>query len=228
MNKIRNVENVTLYEVICNETLERPLHPSEKVIETALRWSIWVNEDERKSNYLILKKNTLYPSLVHYVSLLRHAHWTINNTDNSRQRTKCVRFKMHALHPHAIFLMHTFLLDQKLINHSLESSFWGKNYLHEIIPGNIYALFWLLSKVKRRHYIDSYAFSSLFTQRLCTHVQSVFTTWFRRITHPSVTFLRGWSKVWRVKETEKMPGRMLPLPINVIVISFCTYITARF
>lgn len=67
MNKLKNVDNLTLHEVICNESLERPLHPTEKVIETVLRWSIWDSE-ERKTNYLILKKNTLYPSLVHYVS----------------------------------------------------------------------------------------------------------------------------------------------------------------
>ncbi|ODN03250.1 Arf-GAP with Rho-GAP domain, ANK repeat and PH domain-containing protein 2, partial [Orchesella cincta] len=65
LNKIPNIENLTLHEVICNEALVRPLHPSEKVIEAVLRWSIWDSE-EKKTNYLILKKNTLYPSLVHY------------------------------------------------------------------------------------------------------------------------------------------------------------------
>jgi hypothetical protein len=43
------------------------MHPSEIVIETVLRWSIW-DIDERKDNYLILKKNTLYPALIPYVS----------------------------------------------------------------------------------------------------------------------------------------------------------------
>ncbi|CAL8078882.1 unnamed protein product [Orchesella dallaii] len=65
LNKIPNIENLTLHEVICNDALVRPLHPSEKVIETVLRWSPWDSE-EKKTNYLILKKNTLYPSLVHY------------------------------------------------------------------------------------------------------------------------------------------------------------------
>ena len=58
---------MSLHEVICQKSLERPLHPSEIVIETVLRWSIW-DIDERKDNYLILKKNTLYPALIPYVS----------------------------------------------------------------------------------------------------------------------------------------------------------------
>jgi hypothetical protein len=63
--KITNTENLALHEVICIRSLERPIHPSEKVIETVLRWSIW-DIDERKDNYLILKQNTLYPLLIPY------------------------------------------------------------------------------------------------------------------------------------------------------------------
>lgn len=67
-SRVRNIENVGLHEVIANGSLERVLHPSEKVIDTVLRWSLWDIED-RKDNYLILKKNQLYPRLLQYVSL---------------------------------------------------------------------------------------------------------------------------------------------------------------
>lgn len=66
-SQVRNAEHVALHEVICGESLERILHPGEKVIDTVLRWSLW-NIEDRKDNYLILKKNLLYPRLVQYVS----------------------------------------------------------------------------------------------------------------------------------------------------------------
>ncbi len=74
MAQLRNYDNLSLHEVICQKSLERPMHPSEIVIETVLRWSIW-DIDERKDNYLILKKNTLYPALIPYVSSGIWAIW---------------------------------------------------------------------------------------------------------------------------------------------------------
>ncbi|CAG7726258.1 unnamed protein product, partial [Allacma fusca] len=59
----RSGDNLSLHEVILGKHLERPLFPSERVVETVLRWSIW-EEDEKRTNYLILKKNTLYPALL--------------------------------------------------------------------------------------------------------------------------------------------------------------------
>lgn len=65
---VRNVEEMGLHEVICGGTLERVLHPSEKVVDTVLRWSLWDVQD-RKDNYFVIRKNLLYPRLVQYVRL---------------------------------------------------------------------------------------------------------------------------------------------------------------
>lgn len=46
--------DVTLYEIILNDTLHRPLHYSEKVFDIVLRWSYWP-ESDRKNNYLQLR-----------------------------------------------------------------------------------------------------------------------------------------------------------------------------
>lgn len=46
----------TLYEVILDETLERPLHYTERLLDTVLRWTYWVEAD-RKMNCLTIKSN---------------------------------------------------------------------------------------------------------------------------------------------------------------------------
>ncbi|XP_050076015.1 uncharacterized protein LOC126563382 [Anopheles maculipalpis] len=48
---------LTLYEVIANDTLVRPIHYSEKVLEIVVRWTYW-DEADRKNNYLTLKPTT--------------------------------------------------------------------------------------------------------------------------------------------------------------------------
>lgn len=49
-----STHEVTLYEVILNGNLERPLHHDTKVFEAVLNWSYWPEED-RKHNNLVLK-----------------------------------------------------------------------------------------------------------------------------------------------------------------------------
>ncbi|XP_052899901.1 uncharacterized protein LOC128306421 [Anopheles moucheti] len=48
---------LTLYEVIANDALIRPIHYSEKVLEIVVRWTYW-DESDRKNNYLTLKPTT--------------------------------------------------------------------------------------------------------------------------------------------------------------------------
>jgi Arf-GAP with Rho-GAP domain, ANK repeat and PH domain-containing protein 1 len=54
-----SAHDMTLMEVILNGELQRPLHYSEKVLNTVLRWSNWP-EDDRKTNFLELKPKTKF------------------------------------------------------------------------------------------------------------------------------------------------------------------------
>ncbi|XP_017056228.1 LOW QUALITY PROTEIN: uncharacterized protein LOC108098055 [Drosophila ficusphila] len=45
---------LTLYEVILNDSLERPLHHDTRVFDVILNWSYWPEED-RKHNYLVVR-----------------------------------------------------------------------------------------------------------------------------------------------------------------------------
>lgn len=54
--------NLSLVEIILNGELSRPLHYSERVLDTILRWTSWPDSD-RKSNYLKLTKNTFIEQL---------------------------------------------------------------------------------------------------------------------------------------------------------------------
>lgn len=49
-----SAHQITLNEVILNDSLERPLHHSERVFDIVLRWSYWPEAD-RKNNYLVVK-----------------------------------------------------------------------------------------------------------------------------------------------------------------------------
>lgn len=51
--------------------LERPLHHSERVLETVARWGYWDPED-RKDNVLILKKDQLYKDIAPLVKELKY------------------------------------------------------------------------------------------------------------------------------------------------------------
>jgi len=67
-NMESQIEKLSLFEVILEENMERPLHPSENVTEIYRRWSSWEDVDCLKNNYLIVKANTLYPALQKHVS----------------------------------------------------------------------------------------------------------------------------------------------------------------
>ena len=47
-------EGYMLHEVILKERLERPMHYSEVVMDSIIKWSSWSDED-RKHNFLVLK-----------------------------------------------------------------------------------------------------------------------------------------------------------------------------
>ncbi|KAH8288223.1 hypothetical protein KR054_010110 [Drosophila jambulina] len=49
-----STHQLTLYEVILNDSLERPLHHDTKVFDVILNWSYWPEED-RKHNYLVMR-----------------------------------------------------------------------------------------------------------------------------------------------------------------------------
>merc|ERR1719474_2315815 len=48
-----------IHEVVLGESLERPVHYSEKMLDLTLRWGSW-QDDDRRNNYLVLKQNKLY------------------------------------------------------------------------------------------------------------------------------------------------------------------------
>lgn len=48
-----STHQVTLYEVVLNGSLRRPLHHEEKVFDAILKWSYWPEED-KKNNYLVV------------------------------------------------------------------------------------------------------------------------------------------------------------------------------
>lgn len=50
----REAFTLTLSEIVLNDTLQRPLHHSEKVFDIVLKWSYWPEAD-RKNNYLRLR-----------------------------------------------------------------------------------------------------------------------------------------------------------------------------
>ncbi|XP_077278890.1 rhoGAP_ARAP and RA_ARAPs domain-containing protein RhoGAP15B [Temnothorax americanus] len=52
-----------LEEYTLSGALERPLHHSERVLETVARWGYW-DSDDRKDNALILRKDRLYKDIV--------------------------------------------------------------------------------------------------------------------------------------------------------------------
>lgn len=49
-----NREEYALHEVILKGNLERPLHPTECVLDATLKWGDWCEQD-RRDNYLLLK-----------------------------------------------------------------------------------------------------------------------------------------------------------------------------
>lgn len=51
-----------LEEVICNNTMFRPLHHTERILDVVLRWSYW-DELDRKDNCLVLRKNDIFQAI---------------------------------------------------------------------------------------------------------------------------------------------------------------------
>lgn len=58
---------LVLHEAILGGALQRPIHYSELVLDVALKWGSWCEED-RRDNYLLLKKNILYEEAIHQTS----------------------------------------------------------------------------------------------------------------------------------------------------------------
>lgn len=48
-----SIHQLSLYEVVLNGSLRRPLHHDEKVFDAILKWSHWPEED-KKNNYLVV------------------------------------------------------------------------------------------------------------------------------------------------------------------------------
>ncbi|XP_039429215.1 uncharacterized protein LOC120412693 isoform X2 [Culex pipiens pallens] len=57
---------LTLFEVIGDGALVRPVHYSEKALESVLRWTYW-EEADRKSNYLAVRPNTLLNDVIRQI-----------------------------------------------------------------------------------------------------------------------------------------------------------------
>lgn len=53
------LEHLTVFEVVNNGEMERPLHFSEIVLSVTLQWARWA-DSEAKDNYLVIKRNDLY------------------------------------------------------------------------------------------------------------------------------------------------------------------------
>lgn len=53
---------MAVFEVICNQDLERPLHHSELVLSCVLRWAVW-DVSYAKDNFLCIKNNYVYQEI---------------------------------------------------------------------------------------------------------------------------------------------------------------------
>ena len=54
---------LTLHEAILGGALQRPIHYSELVLDVTLKWGNW-GEEDRRDNYLLLKRNILYEEAI--------------------------------------------------------------------------------------------------------------------------------------------------------------------
>ena len=60
-------DNLVLHEVVLGGALQRPIHHSELVLDVTLKWGSWCEQD-RRDNYLLLKRNILYEEAVQVAS----------------------------------------------------------------------------------------------------------------------------------------------------------------
>lgn len=56
-----------LHEVICNDSLSRPMHYKERILDSVLRWGYW-DEADRKNNYLLLSTSNIVRDVLPLVS----------------------------------------------------------------------------------------------------------------------------------------------------------------
>ncbi|XP_022705135.1 uncharacterized protein LOC111269655 isoform X2 [Varroa jacobsoni] len=64
--KLADLANtLAVFEVICDQQLERPLHHSESVFRAVLRWTDWDTEFA-KGNYLLVKRNYIYDDVINF------------------------------------------------------------------------------------------------------------------------------------------------------------------
>ncbi|XP_050039310.1 arf-GAP with Rho-GAP domain, ANK repeat and PH domain-containing protein 1 isoform X1 [Dermacentor andersoni] len=61
------VNKMAVFEVVCDQDLERPLHHSEPVLSVVVRWANW-DASFAKSNYLCIKNNYVYDEIAPLVS----------------------------------------------------------------------------------------------------------------------------------------------------------------
>ncbi|XP_064482023.1 uncharacterized protein LOC135394898 [Ornithodoros turicata] len=57
-----SLSNLAVFEIVCNKDLERPLHYTESVLASALRWAAW-DSFYAKENYLCIKNNFVYEEI---------------------------------------------------------------------------------------------------------------------------------------------------------------------
>ncbi|OQR75879.1 arf-GAP with Rho-GAP domain, partial [Tropilaelaps mercedesae] len=60
-----SANTLAVFEMICDQQLERPLHHSESVFRTVLRWTDWDTEFT-KGNYLLVRRNYIYDDVVNF------------------------------------------------------------------------------------------------------------------------------------------------------------------
>lgn len=58
---------LVLHEAVLGGALQRPIHHSELVLDVALKWGAW-DEEDRRDNYLLLKHNILYEEAIHHAN----------------------------------------------------------------------------------------------------------------------------------------------------------------
>ncbi|XP_058063484.1 uncharacterized protein LOC131213459 [Anopheles bellator] len=97
---------LTLYEIVLNGALVRPIHYGEKVLEIVVRWTYW-DEADRKNNYLTLRPTTT----------LNDAYRTIQKSpvleptmelQFADQRTKALRSCQLQLMKHTLVVLRKF------------------------------------------------------------------------------------------------------------------------
>lgn len=73
-DKLRSpAEKLCLMEMVLDGSLHRPLHHSEQVLDSVLRWGYWDDAD-CKNNCLVLTHNTIYEEVAPLVNIMKILH----------------------------------------------------------------------------------------------------------------------------------------------------------